>query len=105
MLAENYCAYYHVDSIQVTLNPTPAVTLTASVVSDSICPGVTALLTSSGVTSYSCTPGAWLSFTRCPNRTATPAVNTTYTVLYITSLAGQLVHSQNDFFGQMNEID
>ena len=80
MLAENYCGYYHIDSIQVTVNPTPTVTLTSSVVSDSICPGGSAVLTASGATSYSWNPGASLSCTTCPNPTATPAVNTTYTV-------------------------
>ena len=78
MLAENYCGFYHIDSVQVTVNPTPSITLTSS--ADTICPSGSANFTASGATSYSWSPGASLSCTTCPNPTATPATSTTYTV-------------------------
>ena len=78
MLAENYCGYYHIDSTQVTVNPTPDIALTASV--DTICPGGSAMLNSTGATSYVWSPGATLSCTNCNNPTANPVTTTTYTV-------------------------
>ena len=78
MLAENHCGYYHIDSVQVTVNPTPAITLTSS--ADTICPSGSANLVAAGAGSYVWTPGATLSCTTCPNPVATPATSTTYTV-------------------------
>ncbi|MEX2483739.1 MAG: S8 family serine peptidase, partial [Brumimicrobium sp.] len=49
-LAENGCGFYHIDSLDVTVNPTPDVSLTAT--TDSICPGGTVDLTASGATDY-----------------------------------------------------
>jgi serine protease len=78
LLAQNSCGYYHIDSIQVTVNPTPNVTLTAS--NDTICPGGSVNFNASGASSYVWSPGGSLSCTTCPNPVATPASNTTYTV-------------------------
>jgi PKD repeat protein len=80
MLAENFCGFFHIDSVEVTVNPTPSVSLTSSVASDSICPGGSANLVATGATSYVWTPGASLSCTTCPNPVASPTTNTTYTV-------------------------
>jgi len=78
LLAENACGYYHIDSIQVTVNPTPNVTLTAS--TDSICPTGSVDFVATGATSYSWSPAGSLSCANCPNPTATPTASTTYTV-------------------------
>lgn len=78
MLAENYCGFYHIDSVQVTVNPSPQIVLTST--SDTICPGGSANFVASGATSYSWTPAATLSCATCATPTANPAASTTYTV-------------------------
>jgi len=78
LLVENSCGFFHIDSIDVTVNPTPNVTVTGT--SDTICPGGSMDFTASGATSYSWTPAGSLSCGNCPNPTATPVTTTTYTV-------------------------
>lgn len=78
MLAQNSCGYSHIDSMQVTVNPTPNVTLTAT--NDTICPSGSVNFNAAGAASYVWTPGGSLSCTTCPNPIATPATTTTYTV-------------------------
>ncbi|RYC72129.1 SdrD B-like domain-containing protein [Spirosoma sordidisoli] len=60
--------------IQVTINPNPAVTLSST----SICVGRSAVLTATGGTSYTLTPGSLTSATG--SFTVTPSGTTTYTV-------------------------
>lgn len=79
LLVENSCGFYHIDSLDVTVNPTPNVALTAT--ADTICPGGSVDFTATGATSYSWSPGGTLSCTNCANPTATPSTNTTYTVI------------------------
>lgn len=78
MLAENGCGFFHIDSLDVTVNASPNVAVTGT--ADTICPGGTVDFTASGAASYTWSPGASLSCTNCPNPTATPTTNTTYTV-------------------------
>lgn len=65
-------------SIAVTLNITPAVSVTP--LSKKICTGDTVNFTASGAATYLWTPAAGLSCTGCPNPSASPTVTTTYTV-------------------------
>ena len=78
LLAENSCGFFHIDSIDITVDPTPNVTLTGT--ADTICPGGSVDFTASGATSYSWSPAGSLSCSNCANPTATPGGNTTYTV-------------------------
>lgn len=78
LAAYNYCGFWHVDSAQVTVDPTPNVAVTAS--TTVICPTGSANLTASGATSYVWSPTTGLSCSTCPNPVATPASTTTYTV-------------------------
>ncbi len=78
LLAENSCGFFHIDSIDVTVNPTPNVAVTGTV--DTICPGGSVDFTASGASNYTWSPAGSLSCSNCANPTATPASNTTYTV-------------------------
>jgi subtilisin family serine protease len=78
LLVENSCGFFHIDSIDVTVNPSPNVMVTGT--TDTICPGGSMNFTASGATSYLWSPTGSLSCINCPNPTATPATSTTYTV-------------------------
>ena len=78
MAAYNSCGFSHVDSVQITVNPTPVLNVVAT--SDTICPGNSATFTVSGGSSYVWSPGASLSCTSCAGPVATPSTTTTYTV-------------------------
>jgi serine protease len=78
MAAYNSCGFFHVDSIDVVVNATPNVGVTAS--ADTVCPAGSSNLAASGATSYVWTPAAGLSCTACASPIATPASTTTYTV-------------------------
>lgn len=79
MLAQNSCGFFHIDSVEVTVNPTPNMSITST--ADSICPGGSVDLVVTGANNYVWTPGASLSCTNCPNPTATPTTSTTYSVV------------------------
>jgi subtilisin family serine protease len=79
MLAQNSCGFFHIDSVEVTVNPSPNMTITST--ADTICPAGSVDLSASGANSYAWTPGGSLSCTNCPNPTATPAATTTYSVV------------------------
>lgn len=78
LLVENACGFYHIDSVDITVNPSPNVTVTAT--ADTICPGGSINFTASGANSYLWTPSGSLSCATCPNPTATPTTSTGYTV-------------------------
>ena len=78
LLAENGCGFFHIDSIDVTVNATPNVAVTGT--ADTICPGGTIDFVASGASSYIWSPAGSLSCSNCANPTATPSSNTTYTV-------------------------
>ncbi|MDX1653012.1 MAG: S8 family serine peptidase [Brumimicrobium sp.] len=78
LLVENSCGFYHIDSMDVTVNPTPDIVLTAT--ADTICPGGSVDFTVSGASSYVWSPAGSLSCSNCPNPTATPTTSTTYSV-------------------------
>jgi subtilisin family serine protease len=79
MLAQNSCGFFHIDSTEVTVNPSPDMTITST--ADTICPGGSVDLAASGANSYAWTPGGSLSCTNCPNPTANPSTSTTYSVI------------------------
>ncbi len=79
MAAYNGCGFYHIDSTQVLVDPTPNVSVVAT--TDTICPAGSANLTATGAGSYVWTPAASLSCSNCPNPTATPTSTTTYNVV------------------------
>lgn len=70
----NYCGFSLIDSVQVQVDPTPNLTVTASV--DTICPGNSADLDATGATTYLWNPGGLSG----PSHTVTPSSTTTYTV-------------------------
>jgi PKD repeat protein len=78
LLVENSCGFFHIDSLDVTVNPSPNVAVTGT--ADTICPGGTIAFSASGASSYTWSPAGSLSCSNCANPTATPATNTTYTV-------------------------
>ena len=78
LLAENGCGFFHIDSLDVTVNATPNVAVTGT--ADTICPGGTIDFTASGANNYTWSPAGSLSCSNCANPTATPTGNTTYTV-------------------------
>lgn len=79
LVAYNTCGYYDIDSTVVTVNATPAVSISTS--ADTICPAGSAALVASGASSYSWLPAASLNNPSISNPTATPATTTTYSVV------------------------
>lgn len=61
----------------VTVYPLPNVAATSA----SICPGVTAVLTASGASTYTWSPANWLNTTTGSTVSSTPPVTTSYTVV------------------------
>lgn len=78
MLAENYCGFSHIDSVEVTVNTSPALNVTAT--ADTICLGGSVDLEASGATSYVWTPAGSLSCATCADPVAGPTSTTTYSV-------------------------
>lgn len=78
-----------IDSVRVLVNTVPNPILSPNI---SICQGKSTVLTASGATSYSWTPGAGLSSTTSPSVTASPNKTTTYTVTF-TNMCGKLFDS------------
>jgi PKD repeat protein len=72
------CGAYAVDSITITVNPTPVMNVTPA--TDTICPGGLVNLTATGATSYSWSPATGLSNPGIANPVSTPSSNITYTV-------------------------
>lgn len=72
------CGAYAVDSVTITVNPTPTINITQS--NDTICPGGTVNLTASGATTYSWSPATALNNAAIANPTSTPTSTITYTV-------------------------
>ncbi len=66
------------DSIQITVSPTPTVAVTPTTIS--ICPSNSAALSASGATTYSWAPSTGLSSINTATTSASPASTTTYTV-------------------------
>ena len=62
----------------VTVNATP--TITIAPISPTVCYGANSMLTASGASSYTWTPGTALSCSVCVNPVASPTTNTTYTL-------------------------
>lgn len=79
MAAYNGCGFYHIDSTQVLVDPTPNVSVVAT--TDTICPAGSSNLTATGAGSYIWTPAGSLSCSNCPNPTASPSATTTYNVI------------------------
>lgn len=79
MLAENHCGFFHIDSVEVTVNALPSLDVTAS--SDTICLGNTADFNVTGATSYVWSPAGSLSCGTCANPIAGPTSTTTYSVI------------------------
>jgi serine protease len=79
MLAENVCGFFHIDSVQVTVNALPSLQVTAS--TDTICPGGTAQLNATGTGSITWSPAGSLSCSTCPNPVASPNSTTTYSIV------------------------
>lgn len=79
MLAQNSCGFFHIDSVEVTVNPSPNMSITST--ADTICPSGSVNLVATGANNYAWTPGASLSCTNCNNPTATPTSTTTYSVI------------------------
>ena len=79
MLAENHCGFFHIDSVEVTVNALPTLNVTAS--SDTICIGNTADLEVTGATTYAWSPAGSLSCGTCANPVAEPTSTTTYSVV------------------------
>ncbi|MDD4215491.1 MAG: gliding motility-associated C-terminal domain-containing protein, partial [Bacteroidales bacterium] len=65
-------------TVTVSIYPVPSVTVTPA--SAAICNGNSVGLTANGASTYSWTPSTGLSCTNCPNPTANPTVQTTYSV-------------------------
>ncbi len=65
----------------ITVTLSPALTLSVSPTSSTICAGSTVALTASGATNYTWSPSATLSSANGTSVTASPSVNTTYTVI------------------------
>lgn len=78
LLALGACGEIRIDSISVAVNPTPALAITAG--SNPICQGESTLLTASGGSSYTWSPGTGLSATTGSAVTANPTVSTSYTI-------------------------
>ncbi|MFN3918525.1 MAG: S8 family serine peptidase [Flavobacteriales bacterium] len=78
LVANNQCGYYAIDSVDVTVNPTPQLNLTP--IDPLICPGGSIGLAVSGAATYAWSPAAGLSATTGANVTASPVSTTTYTV-------------------------
>lgn len=74
LAAYNSCGFYHVDSIDVVVNATPTVSVSAG--ATTICPGNSVSLTASGATTYLWLPGGQTT----ASVSVSPATNTTYTV-------------------------
>tara|TARA_Y100000589_G_scaffold328039_1_gene371256 strand:+ start:83584 stop:86778 length:3195 start_codon:yes stop_codon:yes gene_type:complete len=68
------CSLYDIDSVSITVNPTPVVTISAS--ADSICLGSSVTITAGGANTYLWTPGGQTT----PSITTSPTNTTTYTV-------------------------
>ncbi len=68
------CSLYDIDSVTITVNPTPVVTVNSS--ADTICLGSSVTISASGANSYTWTPGNQISATITPS----PTTTTTYTV-------------------------
>ncbi len=79
LVASNSCGFYNIDSLDVTVNATPSVSVSAT--ATTICPGGSADLTASGATSYTWTPAGSLNAGTGTTVTASPTSNTTYTVV------------------------
>jgi serine protease len=92
MLAQNSCGFFHIDSVEVTVNPSPNMSISST--ADTICPSGSVNLSASGANTYTWTPAASLSCSNCPNPTATPAATTTFTVVgEIGSCDGQAMYT------------
>lgn len=72
------CSQYAIDSVDIVVNPNPAVVLSAT--PDTICPGGSSVLTASGHTSYVWSPATGLSGTTGSTVTSTPSSSINYTV-------------------------
>jgi gliding motility-associated-like protein len=70
-------------SVTVIVNNPPVVKVTPP--ADSVCKGGSVVLTASGASTYTWSPGTGLSCMICPNPTATPTATTTYTVVGVDS--------------------
>lgn len=78
LVAYNTCGYYNIDSTQITVNPSPVVSVSAT--QDTICPSGSTQLTASGGSTYLWSPPTGLSNAGISNPIATPSTTTTYTV-------------------------
>jgi PKD repeat protein len=68
------CSLYEIDSITITVNPMPVVSVSAT--TDSLCLGDTVTINASGANTYSWTPGGQTT----SSITTSPSTTTTYTV-------------------------
>jgi len=74
----NSCGFSHIDSLEVTVSPTPDLIVTAS--KTVLCPSESSNLTATGASFYTWTPATGLSCTNCLNPVANPTNTTTYLV-------------------------
>jgi gliding motility-associated-like protein len=68
------------DSVVVSLNPTPTVSVNSTGIASEICPGDTMGLIASGATTYTWSPATGLNVTTGIHVIASPGATTTYTV-------------------------
>jgi PKD repeat protein len=79
LVTYNTCGFYNVDSIDIVVNASPNVTLSASDLT--LCTGETSSLTASGASTYVWSPASSLSASTGSSVTASPGASTTYTVV------------------------
>jgi hypothetical protein len=77
IVASDQCSGDNSNTIKITVNTNPTITVTAS---STICSGSSKSLTASGAVSYSWSPSTYLSATTGSDVTSNPSANTTYTV-------------------------
>jgi gliding motility-associated-like protein len=80
----NVCGSAVSTVVQVTLNPTPSLTVTPNPANS--CVGSTISITASGASTYTWAPASGLSCTNCASPVASPASTTVYTVTGMSSL-------------------
>lgn len=79
LVANNTCGYIAIDSVDITVNASPVISVTPQ--DELICPGDNVNLTASGANSYTWSPSGSLSAGTGANVTSTPTQTTTYSVV------------------------
>jgi subtilisin family serine protease len=74
------CGLFDSAFVNITVNPNPAVTITANPANSTVCTGGTVNLTASGASSYVWSPATYLSSTTTAATVSTPTASITYNV-------------------------